>query len=124
MSEPTTHESTPRPGTRPGRASATEAAALLEQPGPVLLDVREPYEWEAGHAPSAVHVPLGELAPDRIPTGSPVLVVCHVGGRSAQAAAVLAANGWQAVNVTGGMAAWAAAGLPVVTDDGTPGRIV
>jgi rhodanese-related sulfurtransferase len=90
-----------------------QATALIAN-GAVLLDVREPEEWAAGHAPDAVHVPLGALSPATVPEGR-LVVICHVGGRSAYATAVLCANGYDAVNVAGGMAAWEAAGLPVTT---------
>ncbi len=87
----------------------------------VLLDVRENDEWAAGHAPAAVHVPMGQvpqrldeltsMLPDR-----PVHVVCRSGGRSARITAYLVQAGWEAVNVDGGMRAWAAAGRPMVTE--------
>ncbi|MGH3320253.1 MAG: rhodanese-like domain-containing protein [Streptosporangiaceae bacterium] len=90
--------------------------------GAYLLDVREPDEWEAGHAPDAVHVPLGTL-PARageVPREREVYVVCRSGGRSAQAAAYLHAQGCDARNVGGGMQAWAAAGRPMVSDSEAP----
>lgn len=89
----------------------------------VLLDVREDDEWDAGHAPGAVHIPLARIADSLadVPDGSPIYVVCRSGGRSARAAAYLNANGWEAVNVVGGMSAWAAAVRPLVADgDRTP----
>ncbi len=95
-------------------------------PGALLLDVREPHEWEAGHAPDAVHLPLQDV-PARLadlPRDRPVDVVCHYGGRSAQAVAFLRTAGLDARNVDGGMDAWERAGLPVVTDDGGPGVVV
>lgn len=88
--------------------------------GEVLLDVREHDEWNAGHAPQAVHIPLYEL-PGRlaeVPAHRPLSVVCRVGGRSAQATAWLLAQGVEARNVEGGMLAWAAQALPVVSDAG------
>lgn len=94
--------------------------------GALLLDVREQDEWDAGHAPDAVHVPLHQV-PARLaelPTDRPVDVVCHFGGRSAQATAFLLQRGVDARNVDGGMDAWERAGLPVVTDDGAPGRVL
>lgn len=87
-----------------------------------LLDVREDDEWQAGHAPHAVHVPLHQL-PARLaelPSGGPLAVVCRMGGRSSQAVEYLAAQGVPAHNVRGGMLAWAAAGLPLVAGTGTP----
>lgn len=87
--------------------------------GVTLLDVREPDEWAAGHAPQAKHIPMGEIA-DRLgdlPADSDVYVICRSGGRSARVTAFLNANGWDAVNVDGGMQSWHAAGRPVVTDE-------
>jgi rhodanese-related sulfurtransferase len=103
--------------------SVREVPALLES-GAALLDVREPDEWAAGHAAEAVHGPLRQLSLDVLPEGEPLLVVCHVGGRSAMATQALRNAGIPAVNVSGGMAAWEQAGLPVVTDGGSPGQIV
>ncbi len=103
--------------------SVTDVGGLLAA-GAGLLDVREGYEWDAGHAASATHLPMGELALDRLPEGRPLLVVCHVGARSAAATQALIRAGIEAVNVAGGMDAWARAGLPVVTDSGDPGRVV
>jgi rhodanese-related sulfurtransferase len=87
----------------------------------VLLDVRENDEWAAGHAPQAVHVPMGQVPQrlDELATtfpGRPVYVVCRSGGRSARVTAYLAQAGWDAVNVDGGMRAWAAAGRPMVAE--------
>ncbi|HEX4432292.1 MAG TPA: rhodanese-like domain-containing protein [Frankiaceae bacterium] len=101
----------------------TEVDELLAA-GASLLDVREGYEWDAGHAAPAEHLPMGELALDRLPEGRPLLVICHVGGRSAVATDALVRAGVEAANVIGGMDAWARAGLPVVTDSGEPGRVV
>jgi rhodanese-related sulfurtransferase len=85
-----------------------------------LLDVREDDEWQAGHAPAATHIPLGELQQRvaEVPGDLPVYVVCRVGGRSAHAAAWLNHVGVQAVNVDGGMQRWAAAGRDMVSDSG------
>jgi rhodanese-related sulfurtransferase len=91
----------------------------------VLLDVREDDEWQRGHAPDARHIPMGEI-PGRLgelDTDATLFVVCHAGGRSSRVAQYLARNGYQAVNVTGGMLAWAGAGRLVVTDDGSPGTV-
>jgi rhodanese-related sulfurtransferase len=109
----------------PDRAEVAvrDVPALLEQ-GAALLDVREPGEWQAGHAAAAVHVPLRELSLDGLPDGDPLLVVCHVGGRSAMATQALNNAGVHALNVAGGMAAWEEAGLPVVTDAGQPGQVI
>ena len=94
--------------------------------GAVLLDVREPEEWEAGHAPGAVHLPLGQL-PDRmteLARDTPVVVVCRSGHRSALATEWLTTAGFDAANLVGGMREWAHAGMDIETDDGSPGRVV
>ncbi|MFM7617969.1 MAG: rhodanese-like domain-containing protein [Actinomycetes bacterium] len=90
----------------------------------VLLDVREADEWAAGRAPGAIHLALSELADATLDVepGVTVQVICKVGGRSARATEYLRAQGIDAVNVSGGMLAWAAAGREVVADDG-PGRV-
>lgn len=84
--------------------------------GAAVLDVREDDEWAAGHAPDAVHIPLGELAGrlDEVPNDGSLYVVCRGGGRSARATAYLNANGWDATNVDGGMKSWHAEGRPMV----------
>lgn len=95
--------------------------------GAVLLDVREDDEWAAGHAPNAVHVPLGNLGAehsDKLPKDQRILAICKMGGRSAQATSALQQAGYDVVNVAGGMKAWEAAGLPVVTDDNSPGVVI
>lgn len=105
--------------------SVSEALDLLQGDGAVLLDVREPAEWTAGHAPQAVHVPLGELA-QRAPGpqhGRTVVVVCRSGNRSRIATDQLRARGLDAVNLAGGMQAWLAAGGPVVDDAGGAGAV-
>jgi rhodanese-related sulfurtransferase len=103
--------------------SVGQVQELLDA-GAALLDVREPSEWDAGHAAAAHHLPMGMLSLDALPEGRPLLVVCHLGGRSAAAAQALLGAGVEAVNVTGGMEAWQRVGLPVVTDSGDPGRVV
>jgi rhodanese-related sulfurtransferase len=92
----------------------------------VLLDVREPDEWEAGHAPGAYWIPLAELerARTEIPFNKHVVCVCRSGARSERAAEALISWGFEAMNMAGGMRAWAAAGLPVVRDDETPGAVI
>jgi rhodanese-related sulfurtransferase len=92
-----------------------------------LLDVREPDEWEAGHAPNAHHVPMMEI-PARlaeVPTDADVVVVCRSGHRSGQVVSYLLANGWDSVrNLSGGMLDWARSGRPVITDNGQPGSVL
>jgi rhodanese-related sulfurtransferase len=94
-------------------------------PASVLLDVREDDEWNRGHAAEAQHIPMGEV-PARlndIDRTATLYVICKAGGRSAKVAQLLAQHGYEPINVNGGMLAWAEAGRPVVTGDGSPGRI-
>ena len=89
----------------------------------VLLDVREPDEFAAGHAENAVHVPLG-MVPARVAdlpsVDGPLPVICRSGGRSAHAAMWLESNGIAAVTVAGGMQDWQAKGKAMVSDGDTP----
>ncbi|MDW4906730.1 rhodanese-like domain-containing protein [Streptomyces sp. ADMS] len=98
-----------------------------ETPDAVLLDVREQPEWNAGHAPGALHIPLSKLVsgsalPDGA-SGRALVVICRSGHRSQQAAKLLTQRGEQAVDVKGGMNAWAADGYPVSDERGNSGRI-
>jgi len=83
-----------------------------------VLDVREPAEWEQAHVPGAVHIPLMDLPGrlDEVPRDRRLLVVCHVGARSAQAAGFLVAHGLDAVNLDGGLVEWHAAGRELVAE--------
>ena len=111
------------PTTRLADVDPSQAAELLERGEAVLLDVREPQEWAAGHAPQAKHLPLGLLTPEAVPQDRPVVAVCRSGNRSGKAADALAAAGVRVHNLAGGMKAWTQTGLPVVTDDGKPGTV-
>lgn len=103
-----------------------DPAHLQTMPSAILLDVSEPDEWAAGHAPQAVHIPLGDL--DRrageLPADRPVVCVCRSGARSLHAAALLVENGFGGRNLNGGMRAWNDAELAVVTPEGTAGHVI
>src|SRR5579859_5960931 len=97
-----------------------ESVRVTELPAATLLDVREDYEWEAGHAEGALHIPMDEL-PHRLGELDPdedLLVVCRTGGRSARVTAWLVHHGYSATNVAGGMDAWLEAGKPMVSENG------
>lgn len=102
-----------------------DTGRALAESGAVLLDVREPHEWSAGHAPDAQHVPMGEIpsALFALPQDRRLVAVCRSGARSGRVTEFLTAQGFDVVNLAGGMQAWASAGLPVVTDDGDPGQV-
>lgn len=87
--------------------TAQEAIAAVAG-GAYLLDVREQHEWDSGHAPAAHLLPMSELNArvSEVPDDREVLVVCHIGGRSARVASALRQNGYNAVTVLGGMVAW------------------
>ncbi|KTR40044.1 MULTISPECIES: rhodanese-like domain-containing protein [Rothia] len=85
-----------------------------------ILDVREDYEWEEGHIERAQHLPLADI-PARygeIPLDEDVYVICRSGGRSLKATEYLNQNGFDAINVRGGMGAWQDAEYPMVSENG------
>lgn len=102
------------------------AADELVLHGALLLDVREPDEYTAGHAPSARLIPIGELESRtaELDDDVDIVCVCRSGARSATAAALLRVRGLRARNLLGGMQAWAAEGLPVVTSNGASGSVI
>jgi rhodanese-related sulfurtransferase len=93
-----------------------QAAAAGQAGGALLLDVREQDEWDAGHAPGSLHIPLSELQErfTELPDADATLVICRSGSRSDVVAHALARIGRPGcANVAGGLQAWAAAGLPL-----------
>ncbi len=133
---------TPSPEVRPGGGSAYFQALVREaktrirevhvdqlatlraaSPAPILVDVREDNEWNRSRIPGAIHVGRGVLETrieSRVPEkGTPLILYCHSGGRSAVAADVLARMGYtHVVSLDGGVLAYQAAGLPL--DRATP----
>ncbi len=94
-------------------------AQSMSKQGALLLDVRQPEEYSALHAPEAKLIPLGELGARLQEIASykdkPIVVMCRSGRRSAQAVALLHDAGFtQASNVKGGIVAWESDGLEVV----------
>ena len=98
-----------------------EAARRMEKENLTLIDVREPYEWEAGHVPGSTHVEMETLGQrlDEIPEDRPVAFLCLGGGRSGIVATTLKARGYDAYNVEGGFREWFEAGLPTEPDGAT-----
>jgi rhodanese-related sulfurtransferase len=89
---------------------------LAAAPPPFLLDVREPWEYLAGHVPGATLIPLSELEErvNEVPRDRPILAICHTGQRSLTAAGYLLHLGYPDVsNIDGGTAAWIERGYPV-----------
>ena len=103
------------------RLILTEAEALKARMDtgeePILIDVREPQEWEGGIIPGAHRLPRGVLEgqiESQIPRDATVILYCGGGGRSALAAASLLEMGYSKVeNLEGGFTGWAQKGLPV-----------
>lgn len=100
----------------PAAVSAGRALELVEE-GATLVDVRERSEWRTGHAPHAVHIPLGSLEAQarRISTQRPVVVMCQSGSRSRTGVHILRTAGYRATSLSGGITAWQAAGGVVRT---------
>jgi rhodanese-related sulfurtransferase len=115
------------PGPALPSIDAVEAERRMrEDPdGPLLVDVREVNEFEAVRAPGAVLMPMSSFAAraGELPKDRPLMVMCHLGGRSAAAAGFLIRSGWSdVVNITGGMDAWERGGLPVRRGTPEPGE--
>ena len=87
----------------------------------VMVDVREPDEWQLGHAVNAVHTPLADL-PSRVgelpEVDGTLPIMCRSGNRSGRAVQWLLAQGYDVVNAEGGMLAWQAAGKQMVSETG------
>ena len=90
-------------------------AKLAARPAPLVLDVRQPEEFKAGHIALATLIPLGELGRriSGLPREREILCVCASGSRSFSAARQLSAAGWTVFNLKGGLNAWRQARLPL-----------
>lgn len=109
---------------QPPSVPAIDVDAVAEDT--LILDVREPDEYAAGHIANALHMPMGSV-PERIPElpdGQRIVVVCRSGGRSARVTGYLRQEGLSAVNLDGGMRAWIAAGRPMTTDTGAEPTLI
>ena len=89
-----------------------EVAARLAE-GWTLLDVRTADEWAGGRIAGSVHIPMDQLMQRLAEVDDRVVCVCAVGARSARVAQFLNAQGRDAVNLDGGLQAWASSGLPL-----------
>jgi rhodanese-related sulfurtransferase len=92
--------------------SPSQAADRVAE-GWMLLDVRTESEWAEARIPGAVHVPMDQLTDRLDELADRVVCVCAVGARSARVAQFLNAQGYEAVNLDGGIYAWVDDGLPV-----------
>lgn len=102
----------PEPITVPELTAAELQQALAGPQPPLVLDVREPYEWRQVHLPLALHIPMNDV-PERLadlPQTSAIVVLCAHGSRSYDVAGYLIEQGYQASSLTGGINSWARAG--------------
>ena len=90
-----------------------------------FVDVRQDYEFEAGHVEGSVHITLQELPArvDEVDTSRPVVITCQIGQRSGLAAEFLRSRGVDAHNLEGGLEAWVKNGYPLVASQ-QGGRVV
>lgn len=105
--------------------SAVPDAGTSDVGAVVLLDVREHDEWALGHAPGALHIPVTDI-PARLAEIDPdaeLFVVCRQGGRSAVVVDYLNQNGYEALDIRGGMVAWQQAGRALVRDGDGPATV-
>lgn len=96
-------------------ADVAETSAAMEA-GALLVDVREGFEWNAGHARGAVHIPMMQVPArmDELPRDASIYLICATGNRSGRVAEYLTQNGFsRPINVRGGTVAWQRAGLPI-----------
>jgi rhodanese-related sulfurtransferase len=100
----------------PGRVAEWMAAGSPPQ----VIDVREPYEREAGHIEGTRHIRLAALTAeaDTVEREQPVVFYCRVGTRSTMAAQAFRASGFEAYSMTGGLARWASEGRALVPEGG------
>ncbi len=103
----------------PREVSRAEAREMLDG-GAQLVDVRADHEWEAGHLPGAVHIPLADLhqRAGEIDKDRPVILYCRGGNRSSMATTALAEAGYDAVKLAEGAVGWEKEGLPFEPEGG------
>jgi rhodanese-related sulfurtransferase len=104
----------------PEELSAQQLADLLSTADVQLVDVREPYEHEAGRIAGDVHIELEQLPAEAgsLDRERPLVFYCRSGNRSAMATQAFTAAGYDAHNLAGGLQDWVAQGLPIEPADG------
>lgn len=95
-----------------------QTQAALADGSAQVIDVREPYEWEAGRIEGALHIELERLASNaaKVDTDRPVIFHCRLGARSAMAAQAFRGIGVEAYSMAGGLQRWADEGRPMVPE--------
>jgi rhodanese-related sulfurtransferase len=94
--------------------TAEQTLAALQEGRAQIVDIREPYEHEAGHIEGERLASNAE----RLDRDRPVIFYCRLGARSAMATQAFRAAGWDAYSMRGGLGAWEAAGLPIAPEGG------
>lgn len=102
---------------------AEEAGSLVGSAA--VIDVREAYEFDAGHIGDSINIPIGQIIQRReeLDRETVTLVVCQIGQRSGLVADFLSEHGFAAHNLVGGLEVWVTSGLPLVSE-GKPGKVV
>jgi rhodanese-related sulfurtransferase len=100
--------------------STQDVAQALADGGATVIDVREPYERDAGHIPGSEHIELERLASkaETIPREAPVIFFCRLGSRSLMAAQAFRRAGYEAWSMAGGIQAWHDEQRPLEPSDG------
>lgn len=107
---------------QPGlEVDSDQLAGELQRGSVVLVDVREPYEWDAGRIDGAVHLPMGELGArvGELDRDATIVVQCRIGGRSGVVAQALRDAGYDAWSLRGGILDWDRGGRPLSPEGGT-----
>ena len=114
------------PGVIPFRKATTCSIHVSGGEFNTAANLADCFGLRTGVASAMVEYPIGELIArlDEVPRQGRVVCVCRVGARSAQVAAYLVQQGYDAVNLDGGLAAWAATGRPMVSDTGQPAAVI
>lgn len=116
LEAPITPEPEPEEISVPEMPVAELRTALTSARPPLVLDIREPYEWNQVHLTGALHIPMNSVPEnlDALPPDRPIAVLCAHGNRSYGVTHYLREQGFDAHNVTGGIARWYAEGGDVV----------
>ncbi|MGD0185945.1 MAG: rhodanese-like domain-containing protein [Roseiarcus sp.] len=105
----------PDPNAPPREIGHDELLQALGDESVAVVDVREPHEFAGGHIPGAINLPMSRFAPERLPAGKPVVLICLSGGRSGSALRrAHAAGATEVRHYPRGMSGWRARGGPVV----------
>lgn len=102
--------------TLPKNLDAQTVDALRSRPDVLVIDVREPWEYEAGHIPGVTLIPMNDISArlSELPRDKTIILTCRSGNRSAQVTDYLLAQGFtNARNMSGGILSWQSAGLPI-----------